>query len=219
MLYQMLDECLIQYHEINNDINILNVNWWATNIYTYNLEYLHWNIWQYPYNIYKLNNKWYWNKVYNLTSNIKDDDIDYDEEVSFDFWWDNLYILKQVQFIKLIFWLNWDILDYELEVEYQLWWNVITKTIDLKNYPINLELQWWLSWLWDSRLWTTLLWDWDPSNTVRVWNFVSVTVWLWLTWSLFNFTIRSKSNEFIYWGSIIGYDNKLPTVTEYNYKH
>ena len=199
------------------DIYILSQNSWMTDYYKYNIEYKHWDIWQYSTTIYKVDTLLYGTTVYETNNNTFDyTNTNYIQEVWFDFWWDNLHTLKQVQFIKLIFWLNDEILDYELEVEHQLWWKIFKTTIDLSGYPINIELID-TEWLWDSLIWSTLIWEWTSTTTVELWNFVSVTVWL--TWSVFNFNIKSKTNEFIYWGSIIWYDNKLPTVTEFNYKH
>jgi hypothetical protein len=206
--------------EYNKQIYVLDKTASETYYYKYDIEYKHWNTWDYLNAFYKIEDKLYWDWLFEFNNNYFDNTEDYREQViSFSFWGDALTTLTQVYFVKIIFWLNELILDYELEVEYQLGWIIHKVLIDLKNYPINLEIGSWDAWLWDSNLNTTLIGTWIAIDTVAIWNFVSVTVWLWLTGSVFNFKIKSKNNGFIYWGSTIWYINKIPTVTEYNYKH
>jgi len=206
--------------EWNKQVYVLDI--WAhwTYYYKYDIEYKHWDTWDYLTSFYKIENKLYWDWLFEFNDEYFDNVSDYrDQIVWFDFWGEDLTTLKEVVIVKLIFWLNEKLVDYNLVVQYQLGWILHSKTIDLTNYPINLEIWSWDAWLWDSLISTTLIWAWKAIDTVAIWNFISVTVWLWITASVFNFEIQSKDNWFVYWGSIIGYINKLPTVTEYNYKH
>lgn len=195
---------------------------WAhwTYYYKYNLEYKHWHTWDYLNSFYLIEDNLYWDWLFDFWEEFFDNVDDYRTQVVwFDFGWENLHTLKEVVVVKLIFGLNEKIVDYELEVQYQLGWILHTIVVDLKNYPINLEIGSWDAWLGDSQLNTTLLGNWVATETKTIGNFISVTVWLGITASVFNFRIKSKDNWFIYWGSTIGYINKIPTVTEYNYKH
>lgn len=192
-----------------------------TTYYRYDTEFKQWDTGSYPVQLYKIEDYLLWDSLYEYNTNWYDLIDDYPGQVVwFDFGWNNTHTLKQVDMVKLILWIENEILDYTLEVDYEIGWILHTRIIDLKDYPINMEL--WTegsAGLGDTNLWTTNMGAWVPEETKILGNFVSVTVGLGLTWAVFNFRLKSKDNWFIYWGSIIWYVEKTPTVTEFNYKH
>lgn len=202
------------------DIYVIDTWAFGTHYYKNNIEYQHWDTGDYLNKTFKIQDMLYWDDLYEFNTDFFDNTVDYPEQyVWFDFGWESLHTLKQVQYVKFILWLNEKIVDYTLEIQYQIAGNITTKVIDLSNYPVNIEIVWYDWGLWDSQLNETLLWEGNPQDTATLGNFISVTVGVWITASVFDFRLKSKENWFIYWGSIIGYANKIPVMTEYNYKH
>lgn len=201
----------------DKDLVILNHRDNKTFTYTYNVEYWHWSTAEYVVKIYKiLNWIYYWNDIY-----IESDTEEFEQSIWFVVWTEDLSSLKQFMFYKMILWIESSILDYYLDVEYEIWWTICKTTIDLSNYPINMELDNNPSWLWDSLIWTSLLWlNMLQSFVTSVWNIVSANIWIWRTASLMRFTLRSKpTNWIVYWWSVVWYELFIPQVTEVWYKH
>ncbi len=198
------------------DLHILNYRDNKTFVYTYNVDYQHWSTTEYSVKIVKiLDWKYYWDNLYTTWWNES-----IEQRLWFVVWTEDLFRLKQIVFLKIILGIESSKLDYYLDIQYEIWGKIFNKTIDLSNYPINIDLiddEWWL---WDTLIWTSLLgtnlWWFTQAN----WNIVSVNIWIWKTASLMRFTIRSKvDNEFIYGWSVVWYKINTPEVTELWYKH
>lgn len=198
------------------DLHILNYRDNKTFVYTYNVDYQHWSTSEYSVKIVKiLDWKYYWDNLYITwwTESVE-------QKLWFVVWTEDLFRLKQIVFLKIILGIESSKLDYYLDIQYEIWGKIFNKTIDLSNYPINIDLiddEWWL---WDTLIWTSLLgtnlWWFTQAN----WNIVSVNIWIGKTASIMRFTIRSKvDNEFIYWWSVVWYEINTPEVTELWYKH
>jgi len=210
----------IYMNQWDKKVYVLELSPAWTSYFRYDLEYKHWDTWNYLSQFYKIEDYLYWEWIYEFNDNYFDNTDYYsDQIVWFDFGSNDLYSLKQVWIVKIILWLNEKVLDYEFEMEYQLWGILHKLVIDLNNYPINIDIWAGNAWLWDNPIWQTLIWNWEVVITKLIWNIVSVTIWLWITASIFDFKIKSKENWFIYWGWVIWYNSKIPPVTEYNYKH
>lgn len=198
------------------DLHILNYRDNKTFVYTYNVDYQHWSTSEYSVKIVKiLDWKYYWDNLYSTwwTESVE-------QKLWFVVWTEDLFRLKQIVFLKIILGIESSKLDYYLDIQYEIWGKIFNKTIDLYNYPINIDLidnEWWL---WDTLIWTSLLgtnlWWFTQAN----WNIVSVNIWIGKTASIMRFTIRSKvKNEFIYGWSVVWYEINTPEVTELWYKH
>ena len=198
------------------DLHIINYTNNKTKVYTYNVEYWHWSTSEYSMKINKiLEWKYYWDNLYVIWWNEL-----VEQKLSFVVWTEDLFRLKQIVFLKIILGIESSKLEYFLDIDYEIWWKKLYKTIELNNYPINIDLidnEWWL---WNSLIWTTLLWTnmWWFNQTN--WNVISINVWVWKTSSITRFTIRSKlDNWFIYGWSVVWYEINTPEVTELWYKH
>lgn len=198
------------------DLHILNYRDNKTFVYTYNVDYWHWSTSEYSVKLTKiLDWKYYWDNLYSIWWNES-----IEQKLWFVVWTEDLFRLKQIIFLKIILGIESSKLDYYLDIQYEIWGKIFNKTIDLSNYPINIDLiddEWWL---WDTLIWTSLLgnnlWWFTQAN----WNIVSVNIWIGKTASLMRFTIRSKvKNEFIYGWSVVWYEINTPEVTELWYKH
>ena len=193
-----------------------------TYVYKYNVEYQHWSTYDYWYKInYIENNRFFWNNIYNIVGTALETNIE--QKVWFVLWSEDLYKLKQLVFIKIIFWIKDKILDYNLDIEYEIGWKIMYKTIDLTSYKINTNIYSINNgniWLWDTLIWTSLLGSPITNFEEKIWTFVSVNIWVWRLWSLFRFTLKSKNwNEFTYWWSVAWFISDIPEVTEMWYKH
>jgi hypothetical protein len=138
--------------------------------------------------------------------------------LSWSIWDSDLHTIKRLEFVKMIFWIPVELIDYNLEIDYEIGWHIYTLEYNLSDYPINQDIYWSIWWLWDSQFWTSLIWA-TPTSITTLWTYVSVTVWVWVSWSMFDIRLKSKNNWFSFGWWIAQFRKKDPMVTEFNYKH
>ena len=200
----------------DKELHILNHRWWNTYDYVYNLEYGHWNVNQYECLLFKIEKwKYYWDRAYKVWW-----DEEFEQSISWVIWTENLHTLKTIMYTKIVFWIESEKLEYFLDIQYEIGWYFYEATIDLSNYPININLNNIDLWLWDSFIWDSILWL-NISITQRVlWTFFIVNVWIGRTCGLMRFKLRSRLNNwFVYWWSIQWFTPLQPEVTEQWNKH
>jgi hypothetical protein len=205
----------IYMNKYNKVINIMNWNY----VYEYNMEYNHWITHEYNCTkIHKIEDRIYWDSIYNRTDSLQDLWTETTQTLEWSVWDTDLYTLKRLEFVKMMFWIPEEILDYTLEIDYEIGWHIYQMQYNLTDYPINQDIVWFEWWLWDSMFGTSLIWA-TPTVTTVLWTYVSVTVWVWVTWSLFDIRLKSKNNGYSFGWWVVQFTAKDPLVTEFNYKH
>ena len=193
-------------------ISIVNNHWDSTTTaYSYNLSYQHWVTWEFPHWLRSIWDDIFWDTQFTKGT------WDVSQELSFSLWGDTLSNMKTCYFVKMILVVETDVVpDYTLTVDKFIAGKKFTKTVDLKDYPINIDINWLWGWMWYQTFWEDpLAWA-EVSESLGY--IINVQVRINETADMFVFTLKNKTwNKITYGGNVIGYKSWLPEVTAYNY--
>lgn len=190
------------------EINIINPNAWATDMYTYNQVYDMWTTHKFDYNIRYFWKEIYWDFIFNKTEWIPE------QKLSFHLWWDNLTNLFTCFYVKFMFVTdNMELPDYNLQIDRYIWWLKLTTNTSIKDLPINDYLT-----ATENLTGYEQFWEWQLSveDEPDFWHLVTASVTVNQTWDLFVFTLTNKENTITYAGSIIWYKELHPEVNPHN---
>lgn len=203
----------------DKNLHVINIRWWNTYDYIYNLEYWFWAMNEYAQEFRFIKNwVYYWDGIYIIDEESEEE---IEQSITWVVWHETLHTLETMLYTKIIFGLPEKKLDYYLDLEYEIWGRLFVERVDLKNYPIDEMYNLDPFWLWDSLIGASILWLSLWVIEEKRWTFVSVNIWIWRTCGLMRFTIRNKpeKNWFIYGWSIVESNPLIPPVTEFNFQH